>query len=64
MNHHVEAISCLDCGLCPEQAPSIFKRDDDEGLSYVHKQPTTGEELASTLEAMESGPTESIGRLP
>lgn len=31
--------SCIDCDLCRETAPENFGRDDDEGVSYVKKQP-------------------------
>lgn len=54
-------LTCIDCGLCPEIAPGIFKRQDDQGYSYVHRQPATPEEIALAEEARESCPTESIG---
>ena len=53
--------SCIDCGLCPEIAPQFFTRDDDEGYSYVYKQPVTPDERKKELAAIESCPTESIG---
>jgi len=53
--------SCVDCDMCREMAPSIFTRDDDECLSYVHKQPENDKEVALALEAMESCPSDSIG---
>jgi ferredoxin len=53
--------SCIDCDLCREIAPEIFKRDDDEGLSYVWKQPTTPSEIAAAEEALHACPTETIG---
>ncbi|MGJ8656327.1 MAG: ferredoxin [Akkermansiaceae bacterium] len=53
--------SCIDCDLCREIAPSVFSRDDDEGLSYVWRQPETEKEIALALEAYKSCPTESIG---
>ncbi len=53
--------SCIDCDLCRETAPSIFGRDDDEGVSYVLKQPETDEETAAAVEAMEGCPVEAIG---
>ncbi len=53
--------TCIDCGLCPEIAPGIFKRQDDLGFSYVYRQPETPEEIALAEEARESCPTESIG---
>jgi len=54
-------LSCIDCGMCPGIAPGLFRRDDDEGYSYVYKQPETSDEEALALEAMESCPAESIG---
>lgn len=54
--------TCIDCGMCPDIAPSLFTRDDDEGFSYVYKQPETEEELQLAEEAIESCPTESIGK--
>ena len=54
-------ITCIDCDLCREIAPSIFTRDDEAGLSYVHKQPEGDEEVSLAIEAMEGCPTESIG---
>ncbi len=53
--------TCIDCGLCPEIAPGIFKRQDDGGYAYVYRQPVLPEEIALAEEAMESCPTESIG---
>ena len=53
--------SCIDCGMCPEIAPLIFKRQEDAGYSYVYRQPVTPEEIALAEEAKESCPTESIG---
>lgn len=54
-------ISCIDCDLCRSLAPNVFTRDEDEGLSYVYKQPKTETEIALAIEALESCPTESIG---
>jgi len=52
---------CIDCDLCRETAPANFVRDEDAGHSYVSKQPTTPEEEALCLEAMEGCPVEAIG---
>jgi ferredoxin len=30
---------CIDCDLCRETAPENFQRNEDEGFSYVYKQP-------------------------
>jgi ferredoxin len=53
--------SCIDCGLCPDAAPSVFKRYDEGGYNIVHKQPATEQEAALAEEAREACPTESIG---
>ena len=52
--------SCIDCGMCPDIAPEIFRRHDN-GYSYVWRQPVTAEEIAQAEDARESCPTESIG---
>lgn len=52
---------CIDCDLCRETAPNNFTRSDDEGYSYVFKQPENDEETAQCLEAMEGCPVEAIG---
>ena len=54
-------MTCIDCDLCREIAPQVFKRDDDEGLTYVWKQPVTKEEHTLAEEALASCPTETIG---
>ena len=53
--------TCIDCGLCPEIAPEIFRRDDDEGVSYVFHQPNTQQERGLAQKAVDECPTESIG---
>jgi len=45
----------------PEIAPQVFMRDDDEGYSYVYRQPLSEVELKLAHEAIFSCPTESIG---
>lgn len=52
---------CIDCDLCRETAPSNFAREEDEGYSYVFKQPTTTEEIELCNEAIEGCPVEAIG---
>jgi ferredoxin len=52
---------CIDCDLCRETAPANFTRADDEGYSYVYKQPANDDELAQCVEAMEGCPVEAIG---
>ena len=53
--------SCIDCGLCPDTAPTVFRRFDEGGYTIVHHQPESEQELALAEEARESCPTESIG---
>lgn len=53
--------TCIDCGLCPDTAPTVFKRFDEGGYSIVHRQPVSGQELAMAEKAREACPTESIG---
>lgn len=52
---------CIDCDLCRETAPNNFTRADDEGYSFVYKQPENEEEEAQCVEAMEGCPVEAIG---
>lgn len=54
--------SCVDCDLCREMAPTVFRRDNERGFSYVWHQPGTPEETALAEEALGLCPTESIGR--
>jgi ferredoxin len=52
---------CIDCDLCRETASDNFKRNEDEGYSYVYKQPETEEEEALCVEALAGCPVEAIG---
>lgn len=53
--------SCIDCDTCRATAERFFKRQDENGYSYVYRQPQTPEEIALAEEARASCPTESIG---
>ena len=53
--------SCIDCGLCPDLAPGIFRRNDDHGQTIVWKQPASDAEWALAKEAQAACPTDSIG---
>jgi ferredoxin len=53
--------NCIDCDVCRETAPNNFRANEDEGYSYVFKQPADDEEEAQCQEAMESCPVEAIG---
>lgn len=53
--------NCIDCDLCRETAPSVFRRDEDNGNSIVFHQPETDEERALAEEARNGCPVEAIG---
>jgi ferredoxin len=53
--------SCIDCDRCRSDVPSVFTRQDDQGASYVYRQPITPEEIAMAEEARLSCPSDSIG---
>ena len=52
---------CIDCDVCRDTSPANFTRDDENGYSYVYKQPTSPEEEALCKEAKEGCPVEAIG---
>ena len=52
---------CIDCDLCRETAKDNFQRSDDEGYSYVYKQPENDDEEELCKIAMENCPVEAIG---
>ena len=47
--------------LCRETAPANFQRNDEEGFSYVYKQPETPEEETLSKDALDNCPVEAIG---
>lgn len=53
--------SCIDCDMCRTTAPEFYRRDDEAGVSYVHRQPASPEEIEAAQHGLESCPTESIG---
>ena len=53
--------TCIDCDLCRETAPTVFRRDEDNGNSIVFHQPETEEELKLAEEAKDGCPVEAIG---
>ena len=52
---------CIDCDLCREVAPTIYQRNNDEGHSFVVKQPEGQEEENLAQDALEDCPVEAIG---
>lgn len=53
--------TCIDCDACREMAPTNFVRSEEEGYSYVTRQPETPEEEEQCRDAMEGCPVEAIG---
>lgn len=51
----------INCDLCRETAPTVFRRDEDNGNSIVFHQPETDEEQKLAQEAKEGCPVEAIG---
>ncbi len=58
--YYVDA-SCIDCDVCRTTAPENFQANEDEGFSFVFKQPGNDEEAEQCEEAMEACPVEAIG---
>lgn len=52
---------CIDCDVCRDTSPANFTRDDENGYSFVHKQPETTEEFSLCEEALMACPVEAIG---
>lgn len=52
---------CIDCDVCRNTSPANFRRNDENGYSYVYKQPDTEEELELCEEAFNACPVEAIG---
>jgi ferredoxin len=53
--------NCIDCDLCRQTAPDNFQRNEDEGYTFVSKQPENDDEHQSCMDAMEECPVEAIG---
>ncbi len=53
--------TCIDCDVCRDTAPSNFTRNDENGYSYVYKQPDTPDQVELSTEAMNACPVEAIG---
>ena len=52
---------CIDCDVCRDTAPTNFARNDENGYSYVYKQPETLKEIDLCEEALNACPVEAIG---
>ncbi len=53
--------NCIDCDLCRQTAPDNFERNEDDGYTYVSKQPENADEEELCQEALEECPVEAIG---
>jgi ferredoxin len=53
---------CIDCDLCRQTAPDFFDRNAKKGYSFVYRQPTTPEEIALCVQAVEECPVDAIGK--
>lgn len=52
---------CIDCDVCRDTSPANFTRNEENGYSYVWKQPETEEEIELCEQALEACPVEAIG---
>jgi ferredoxin len=52
---------CIDCDVCREVAPGVFRQNREEGHSFVFAQPDSRGEEAAAREALEECPVEAIG---
>ncbi|HSI88986.1 MAG TPA: ferredoxin [Pyrinomonadaceae bacterium] len=52
---------CIDCDVCRDTAPANFTRNDENGYSFVYKQPVTQAEDELCREALDACPVEAIG---
>ena len=52
---------CIDCDVCRDTSPENFARSDENGYSYVYKQPDTPKEIELCNEALDACPVEAIG---
>jgi ferredoxin len=54
--------TCIDCDFCRSNVPDVFVRNDEIGMSVVQRQPLTRDEIALADEAVETCPSNSIGK--
>jgi len=53
--------TCIDCDACRATAPANFNRSEENGYSFVSKQPENEEEELLCQDAMDACPVEAIG---
>jgi ferredoxin len=54
-------VACIDCDLCRITAPANFRANEEDGYSYVYKQPESAGEEEECRRALEECPVEAIG---
>jgi len=52
---------CINCHLCEDLAPGVFRLAPGGGHRFVYRQPATRDDLLDAEEARESCPVEAIG---
>lgn len=52
---------CIACDACVNEAPNNFMMNDDDGHSYVSRQPENEEEEEACQAALAACPVEAIG---
>ncbi len=52
---------CIDCDVCRDIAPALFRRDDRDAHSFVARQPATADERRVAEEARDECPVGAIG---
>jgi ferredoxin len=52
---------CIDCDVCRDTSPANFARNDENGYSFVKKQPENDDEVELCTEALNACPVEAIG---
>ena len=58
--YYVDA-SCIDCDQCRSVSAELFGRDEDNGTSFVRRQPVNPDEVAQMNEIIAGCATNSIG---
>lgn len=58
--YYVDA-ACIDCDVCRDIAPGVFKRETEKEHSFVYRQPESSLEESLCREAMEACPVDAIG---
>jgi ferredoxin len=53
--------SCIDCDQCRAMAPEFFSRQEDTGLTIVHCQPASADDIARVEDILAACATGSIG---